>query len=160
MTRRIAWALLAVLPIAATATAAAQDRSISLRGHWHVDFERSSNPYKSHTKSVTLDIITDDGKVYESEERVVASDGTTRVESVRVPIDGKFYPAKGSFNDVSIAVTHWELGSVRIEMRAPTGLHGQEVCTLSGDLGTIVCEETDTDLQGHETFAKTVYVRG
>jgi hypothetical protein len=160
LTRRIAWTLLVALPIAVTATAAAQDRSASLRGHWHVDLERSSNPYTSNTKSVTLDIITDDGKMYESEETVVKSDGTTRIESVRVPVDGIFYPVRGSFSGVSVAVTHWAPGSIRVELRTPDGLRGLEVCTLSADFGTIVCEETDTDSQGRETFAETVYVRG
>ena len=152
-------ALLAVLLTVTATTVLARDQLISFKGRWHADLEKSVNPYSSNTKSVTLDITTDDGMIYEESETVVRVDGRTETESVRAPVDGKFYPVQGSPHGVLAAITYRALGSMTIELRAPIGLHSREVCNLSADLNTLICDETDTDSQGNRTFAKSVYTR-
>src|SRR5437870_746979 len=125
----------------------AQDPA-SLKGHWHADLQRSLNPHSSNTARVTLDILTDDGKVFESTETIVRTDGSATVISVRAPIDGSFHPVHGSDSDFSVAIADWRPGTARIEFRSPTGLYGAQVCKLSA-INTIVCDLITTDLQGH-----------
>src|SRR5271168_1047186 len=70
--------------------AVGQNQPISMNGHWHVDFERSSNPWAAqHPKSVTLNVMVDDAKAYEATETTVGIDGQVRTETIRAAYDGK-----------------------------------------------------------------------
>ena len=132
---------------------------ISFKGRWHVDLEKSVTSFSSNTKSVQLAITTDDGKMFEASETVARTDGTTATEFYRVPVDGEFHPIQGSSVGGSIAITHRALGSITTEMRMPDGLHAREVCTISADQSTLVCEFIGTDSHGKTMPAKNVYVR-
>ena len=151
--------LIAAIAILFAQPAFAQTESNSLKGRWHVDFERSINPYGVRPKSVTLNVIADDGHIFKSEETRIQADGKITKESIEATVNGRFYPVQGSPNSVAVAITRWVPGSVRMEMRAPDGLYGVQLCMLSANLSTMTCDETDTDLRGKKTFAKSVYVR-
>jgi hypothetical protein len=152
-------ALIAAFSLTASISAFAQGEPPSLEGHWHVDLEHSLNPYSHNAKHVTLYVTVDNGEIFGSTETVTYLNGSTTTENLRAPVDGKFYPVQGSPNAVSVAVTQWKPGSVKLEFREPRGLHGIENCSLSADRNTMSCDENDTDLRGNSTFAKSLYVR-
>jgi hypothetical protein len=139
--------------------ATAEPKATSLSGRWQVDFQRTTNPYGVRKKSVTLDVIIDDGHTFQSQETQLLTDDTTVVESIEAPVDGKFYPITGSPNGISIAITGWAPGFIHMEMRASGGFTGVQTCTLSASSNTMTCDETDTDPQGKKTFSRVVYVR-
>lgn len=132
---------------------------VSFKGHWRVDLERSLVPNGPIPRRVTLNVITDNGRVYEAQETQVRADGTVITELVHVPINGKSYPILGSPNDIKVAITHWAPGSMRMELHAPSGLRGVETCRISIDLKTMTCDEIDTDLKGNTSSGRSVYVR-
>jgi hypothetical protein len=152
---------LAGLAILANAgfSADAADQPISSKGHWHVDFDRSSSQYGPHPKSVTLDVISDDERTYEATETVVEIGGKIRTEHIKVEYDGKPYPIEGSPDHITISMTRLTAASRRIELNTPIGFHAVIACSLSDDLNVMTCDETDTDPKGRRTSAKSVYVR-
>ena len=152
-------ALLALLLTIPTAAVFAANQVISFKGQWHVDLQRSAIPQSADTKSVHLDVITDDGKIYEAAETVVRSNGETTTQRVRLPLDRKFHRIEGSPNAVSASITRRVSGAMTIELRGAGGIHGREVCEISTDRNTITCGLTGTDPQGRTTSAKSVYVR-
>lgn len=139
--------------------ALADNQAVSLKGRWHVDFNRSINIHADDLKSVTTNIITDDGKIFKSEETVVYKDGETTSESINTHVDGRFYPVLGSSNNVSASISHWSPGSVEIKLKTSYGLIGVQNCQISKDLSTLTCKEVDTNLRGEGTSTTSVYVR-
>jgi hypothetical protein len=152
-------ALLGLVALLHAAAAAAQERPISLKGHWHLDLGRSFNPYPTHAKSVTLDVTTDDGRTYDTTETQVRTDGKVVTERIHALVDGKPYPVEGSPNGISVAVTDWAHGRIQRRLRAPNGLHGVESCKITARPDTMICDEVDTDLKGKSTVVRSVYVR-
>jgi hypothetical protein len=155
--RRIA-AGLAALAIP-TLPAVAQNQPISAKGHWHVDFARSFDPWAPHPKSVVLNVIVDDGRTYESTETIVGTDGKERTETIRATYDGKPYTVEGSASGVTVAMTRLADGFSRAELDTPDGFHALIKCSLSVDLSTMTCDETDTDPKGVSKPSRSVYVR-
>jgi hypothetical protein len=141
-------------------SAAGQNQPISMEGHWHVDFERSFNPWAAqHPKSVTLNVMVDDAKAYEATETIVAIDGQVRTETIRAAYDGKSYPVEGSPSGVTVAMTRLPSGSSRFEVATPDGFHALIVCSVSDDQSTMDCDETDTEPKGVSKAARSVYLR-
>lgn len=142
-----------------TMCAAAQEQPVSSKGHWHVDFERSSDPWGPHPRSVSLYVAIDDETNYEATETIVGRDGAVRAETIRAAYDGKPYPVQGSPHKLTVAMTHLASGASRIELSTRDGLRGLIICGLSADRNTMICDETDADAKGISTPARSVYVR-
>jgi hypothetical protein len=139
--------------------AVAQSEPMSLKGHWHVDFSRSIDPWVPHPKSVTLDVIADDGTTYQAVETIVKSDGTVRKHTARATYDGKPYPVTGSVAGLTVAMTRPSPGSIRAESNTSDGSHSVIVCTLSYNQKTLICDETDAAPNGTTATARSVYLR-
>lgn len=141
-------------------SALAQGQAVSLKGHWRADFKRSYDPYSStHPRSVVLNVITDNGQIFEAKETEIQENGKIISQYIRTRVDGKFYPVQGSPYNTSVAISHWTPGSIRMQLRIPSSLHSTENCKVSKDLQTMICNEIDTNLQSNSTFARSVYVR-
>jgi hypothetical protein len=130
MNTRCFAASLAALAVS-TLPVAAQNQPISAKGHWHVDFRRSLDPWASHPKSVILDVIIDDERMYEATETIVGTDGKVRTETIRAAFDGKPYAVEGSPNGVTVAMRHLVDGSLRAELETPDGFRALIICRFS-----------------------------
>jgi hypothetical protein len=140
-------------------TAAIAQGSASAVGHWHVDFARSINPWSSHPKSVTLDVLVDDETRYEATETITGSDGIEKRETIRARYDDKPYPVEGSPSNATVSLSRLSADRRRIQVRTPDGFRSLIVCGLSADLKTMICDETNTPPDNVNKSAKSVYVR-
>lgn len=132
---------------------------ISFEGHWHVDLKRSVLPRGAPLpKSVTLNVITDDGKSYEAEETQLSQDGTTWTQIVRARVDGNFYQTQSGPVRLSTAITQRTSDLMRLEISGPDGFHGVETCKISDDRKTILCDVLVT-FGKDKKFGRSVYVR-
>ena len=144
---------IAVLP------ADAADQPMSLEGRWHADFDRSVVASEPHPKAVTLDVTRDDEQAYEATETVVALDGKIRTEHIKAAYDGKPYPVEGSPNHTTVSMTRLAEDGRYVTLDTPIGFHGAILCSLSGDLDPMTCDEMFTDPKGRITSGRIVYVR-
>lgn len=151
--------LLATLILYALVTPArSADPVLSFKGHWHVDLKRSVAPGPM-PRSVTLNVVADDGKLFESEETEITADGTEFVNLVHAAVDGKFYPVSGSPGNLSVAIIQRGAGFMRSEIAAPNGIHGVGICNTSSDLNSLICDVLITDATGKNSLWRSVYVR-
>ncbi|MGH7095469.1 MAG: hypothetical protein ACREFB_18295, partial [Stellaceae bacterium] len=154
--------VLVVMAIALTwfvTPAFARNHPISLKGHWHADISRSVAPYGVSPRSVALNILVDDGHYFESQETQVRRDRRITIETTKARVDGKFYQVLGSPNNISVAITSWRPGFVRMNFIALNGLRSVEICKLSSNFNTMICDERDTNRQGKITLSRSVYTR-
>ena len=110
-------------------------------------------------RSVTLNVVTDDGKLYESEETEIAADGTEVALITHASVDGKFYPVSGSRGELRVAITKRVAGFMRMEIASPSGIHGVGICNISSDLNTLICDVLMIDASGRKFLGRSVYVR-
>ena len=133
-------------------------RPPSLVGAWHLDLARTDSlAGEEKPADLTMLVTKDDPSAFQWTVTVRMHDGSSGSTSFNGAIDGKPYPIQGNAGSTS-AFSWTPEGTLKQVSQGPGGI-AIEICSFSGDGGTMDCEVKQTDMQGRVAVYEEAYRR-